>query len=102
MNRSLSSPAPFPHTEGSAVTHRTATEEFLDVVLADDDLVDLEFASLVSTAWGDAAPPLPACRHGSSWPSGSCWAERATASLGGRWLGARGDAARNQRGPPAR
>jgi hypothetical protein len=40
------------------MTHMTATEhEFIDLVLADQELLDAEFAAIIAASWTNARPP---------------------------------------------
>jgi hypothetical protein len=62
-------------------------DTFTDLVLADDDLVRLEFEEIVAAEWGEAAPPpafAPGGRAGRPWPPMPA-VEGGAASLGPGW-----------------
>jgi hypothetical protein len=51
-----------------AVTHGTRSEEFVDLIAADEDWVRREFDAIVAAGWGGAVPSCPAPRQGAHWP----------------------------------
>jgi hypothetical protein len=53
----------------SAVTHGTSVEqEWIDLLVADDEWVRREFDELVASAWGGSRPPGPRTRQGAHEP----------------------------------
>jgi hypothetical protein len=86
----------------SAVTHGTSlNQEWMDLLVADDDWVRREFDELVAAAWGGSRPPCPRIRQGAHEPRRSGPRSRPTpqqapthvAASTGRWR-------RTARGPP--
>ncbi len=57
--------------EGRLVTHHASASDFIDLVLADDELLDQEFEALVAGSWGPSPPPAP--RVGSDDRSAPGW-----------------------------
>jgi hypothetical protein len=58
----------------SATPEAASREEFLDVLLADEDLLRAEFDAIIADAWPDAphaAPPPTPCRRRAASPRGS-------------------------------
>lgn len=45
-----------PHAVEVAVTHATVTGDFVELVLADDELARGEFEAMVAAGWGGHAP----------------------------------------------
>jgi hypothetical protein len=57
-----------PNVTG-AVTHGTRVDqEWMDLLVADDDWVRREFDELVAAAWGGSRPPCPRIRQGAHEP----------------------------------
>jgi hypothetical protein len=78
----------------SAVTHGTSVDQdWMDLLVADDDWVRREFDELVAATWGGSRPPCPRIRQGAHEPRRSGprsrptrqWASTHIARVGRRW-----------------
>jgi hypothetical protein len=84
------------------VLEDTATEELLDLLIADDEWVHSEFEALVATGWGDADPPSPPPSRGARWPRRPGFVRRPSPVRPTRGHVAPRAGTPHERGPPRR
>lgn len=85
----------------SADDTRTAEEQFLDLLLADDDLLQAEFDAIIAAEWPGPPPNLPGRRARAGPDPGSRRRHRVTATTGpGAGRRPPVDAMERQRSPP--
>jgi len=84
----------------SAVTHRTDTAEFIELLLADEEWVADEFDAIVGASWGGVPPPRPAPRQGTHWPRRPGSDDRPTPAQPPQEQPKGGNGSAHQRGPP--
>jgi hypothetical protein len=89
-----------PHGVEVAVTHVTATTEFVDLVLADDELARGEFEAIVAAGWGGHVPRWPTSRGGAWWPREPVADQGPGTGRGPRDPMAAYDVVAHERGPP--
>jgi len=100
MQTASSSPT-IVSTARAAVTHGTPTvEEWVDLLVADDDWVRREFEEIVAAGWGGEVPPPPAPHQGARRPRRPGYDARPAPVHQPTDLLAENEARGRQRGPP--
>lgn len=90
-----------PQVVEVAVTHATTMSDFVELVLADDDLARGEFEALVAAGWGGNAPRWPTSQEPAWWPPEPAMTPGTETGCGPRDPLAADGVVAHQRGPPS-